>query len=77
MDVGVVVGIVLGLVALRIAFLVIFWLLRLKDVSIRELIGVVPDLVRMLRAIVRDPASPIDVRAVLVGLLVWIVHPST
>jgi uncharacterized membrane protein YkvA (DUF1232 family) len=29
----------------------------------------------MLRSIVRDPASPLDVRLVLIGLLAWIVSP--
>ena len=29
----------------------------------------------MLRDIVRDPSSPMDVRLVLVGLLVWILSP--
>ena len=41
----------------------------------RELIRVVPDLVRMLRSLVADPGSPLDVRLVLVGLLAWIVSP--
>jgi uncharacterized membrane protein YkvA (DUF1232 family) len=74
-DSGVVIGIAIGLVALWIAMLVVFWLFRPKDVALRELLGVVPDLVRMLRSIVRDPSSPMDVRLVLVGLLVWILSP--
>ena len=64
-----------GILVLWAVLLALFWVLRPKGVSARELVGVVPDLVRMLRDIVRDPASPLDVRIVLVGLLVWIVSP--
>src|SRR5436190_16804362 len=75
MDLGIVAGIVVGLLILWAVLLGLFWLLRPKDVPVRDLVHVVPDLVRMLRDIVRDPASPLDVRVVLVGLLVWIVSP--
>jgi uncharacterized membrane protein YkvA (DUF1232 family) len=75
MDPGVVVGIVVGLAVLWLLCLVLFWVLRPRNVSARALLGVVPDTVRLLRSIVRDPAAPLDVRIVLVGLLVWIVSP--
>ena len=75
MSASLIIGFLGGLLALWAALLVVLWLFRPKDVSVRELLGVVPDLVRMLRSIVRDPTSPLDVRVVLVGLLVWIVSP--
>jgi uncharacterized membrane protein YkvA (DUF1232 family) len=75
MDLRIVVGIVVGILVLWAVLLALFWLLRPKGVSARELIGVVPDLVRMLRDIVRDPTTPLDVRLVLVGLLAWIISP--
>ena len=75
MDLQVVVGIALGVVVLWLVLLAIFWVLRPKGVPVRDLVGVVPDLVRMLRDIVRDPAAPMDVRVALVGLLVWILSP--
>ena len=75
MDLGIVIGVVVGLLILWAVLLALFWVLRPKGVPVRELLGVVPDLVRMLRDIVRDPASPVDVRLVLVGLLVWILSP--
>ena len=71
----VVVGIVLGILGVWAVLLALFWLLRPKGVAVRELVGVVPDLVRMLRDIVRDPAAPLDVRVMLVGLLAWIISP--
>jgi uncharacterized membrane protein YkvA (DUF1232 family) len=75
MDLRVILGIVVGIALLWAAVLVLFWFLRPKGVSVREVVRIVPDVVRMLRSIVRDPASPLDVRLVLVGLLAWIVSP--
>jgi uncharacterized membrane protein YkvA (DUF1232 family) len=75
MDLRVIGGVAVGLLILWAALLVLFWVLRPKGVAARELIRVVPDLVRMLRSLVADPGSPLDVRLVLVGLLAWIVSP--
>jgi uncharacterized membrane protein YkvA (DUF1232 family) len=75
MDVGVLVGIVVGLVAVWVILLGLFFAFRPKDVSIREVLGVVPDLLRLLRSIIGDGAAPLDVRLVLVGLTAWILSP--
>jgi uncharacterized membrane protein YkvA (DUF1232 family) len=75
MDLRVILGIAVGIAVLWALVLVLFWFLRPKGVSVREVVRIVPDVVRMLRDIVRDPASPLDVRLVLVGLLAWIVSP--
>lgn len=75
LDARVIVGIVAGLIILWAVMLALFWVLRPKDVPVRELVGVVPDLLRLLQSLVRDPASPMDVRLVLVGLLAWLISP--
>ena len=75
MDLTLVVGIVVALAALWVALLVVFWIFRPKGMSAGEVVRVVPDLVRMLRATVADSATPLDVRVVLVGLLAWILSP--
>ncbi len=75
MDLSVLVGIALGLLVVWVALVALFWVFRPRGVSVRELVGVIPDLVRMLRSIVADPSSPTDVRVVLVGLLIWILSP--
>jgi uncharacterized membrane protein YkvA (DUF1232 family) len=75
MDVRAVVGILVGLIAIWAILLAVLWMLRPKDVAARELVGIVPDLLRLLRDVVRDPASPVDVRLVLVGALVWLLSP--
>src|SRR5215204_497800 len=66
---------VFALIILWAALLVVFWLVRPKDVSARELIRVVPDVVRLIRSVITDRQAPLDVRVVLIGLLLWIVSP--
>ncbi len=65
----------IGLVALWALLIVVFWLFRPRDVSARELIRVVPDVVRLIRSVITDSGAPLDVRLVLVGLLIWILSP--
>jgi uncharacterized membrane protein YkvA (DUF1232 family) len=65
----------LGLGVLWAAALLIFWVLRPKDVAIREVVGVVPDLVRLLRDLIRDRTVPWDVRVAMVVLVAWILFP--
>jgi uncharacterized membrane protein YkvA (DUF1232 family) len=66
---------VAGLLALWAALLVLFWTLRPRDVPVRELLRVVPDVVRLLRILVTDASVPPDVRVVVVGLVTWILSP--
>jgi uncharacterized membrane protein YkvA (DUF1232 family) len=75
MDLTGVVGVVVALAALWAVALMIFWLLRPKGVPAREILGLVPDVLRLLRSIILDSNSPLDVRLVLVGLVAWIVSP--
>jgi uncharacterized membrane protein YkvA (DUF1232 family) len=74
-DAGVVVAVVVALALVWAALLAIFWVLRPRGVSAREVVRVVPDLLRLLRSIITDRSMPLDVRVVLAGLLVWIVSP--
>lgn len=68
-------GIVVALVAIWVAFLIVFWLFRPRGVPIREVLAVIPDVVRLLRDVLTDRSTPADVRLVLVGLLAWILSP--
>jgi uncharacterized membrane protein YkvA (DUF1232 family) len=71
----VVLGIVAGLLVVWALLLLVFWLLRPRDVPVRELLGVIPDVLRLLRSLIGDRAVPTDVRIVLVGLIAWIISP--
>ena len=75
MELSTLAAILLALVALWAAFLVVFWILRPKDVSVRELLGLIPDILRLLRSLIGDRGAPLDVRLVLIGLVAWIVSP--
>ena len=75
MDGRVVVGIVASLIGLWVAMLVLFWALRPRGVPARQIIGVIPDVLRLLRSLIGDGSTPLDVRVVLVGLVAWIVSP--
>jgi uncharacterized membrane protein YkvA (DUF1232 family) len=69
------VGIVVGLAALWALLLVLFYVLRPKGVPARELLRLIPDLLRLLRSVIVDRSAPLDVRLVLIGLVAWIVSP--
>ena len=75
MELPAVVAIVVALVVLWGILLVVFWVLRPKGVSVRDLIGLIPDILRLLRSLIGDRSAPLDVRLVLVGLVAWILSP--
>jgi len=64
-----------GLVLIWVALLLLFWALRPRGVPAGELVRLVPDILRLLRAIIGDRMAPLDVRVVLVGLLIWMISP--
>jgi uncharacterized membrane protein YkvA (DUF1232 family) len=69
------VGALIAIALVWVALIVVFWIFRPRDVSVRELLRVVPDVVRLVRSLITDGSVPLDVRVALVGLLVWIVSP--
>ncbi len=75
MGMDILVGIVAAVVALWIACIVLFWFARPRGVPAREILGTVPDVLRLLRGLITDSTVPLDVRLVLVALAAWIVSP--
>ena len=75
MDLGVLLGVVVALGLAWVLLLVLFWALRPRGVPVREVLGVVPDVLRLLRSVLGDASAPLDVRLVVLGLLAWIVSP--
>ncbi|HUR16813.1 MAG TPA: DUF1232 domain-containing protein [Candidatus Limnocylindrales bacterium] len=75
MDLGLILGIGLGVVLLWVVLLALFWLLRPRGVSARELVGTIPAVLRLVRSLIGDRTVPLDVRGVLIGLLLWIISP--
>jgi uncharacterized membrane protein YkvA (DUF1232 family) len=75
MDAGWLIPLLASLVALWVILLALFWVLRPKDIPIRDVLRTIPDILRLLRALITDGDVPPDVRLVLVGLVAWIVSP--
>jgi uncharacterized membrane protein YkvA (DUF1232 family) len=76
MDLVAILGsIILALVVLWIVLLVALWLVRPRDVGARELVRLVPDILRLVRDVLVDRSVPRGVRISLVFLLGWLVNP--
>src|SRR5215211_6392694 len=69
------VEIAVGLVVVWIALIALLWVVRPRDVALRDLLGLVPDLLRLVRDLVGDRAVPLGPRVALVGLLAWLISP--
>jgi uncharacterized membrane protein YkvA (DUF1232 family) len=68
-------AIILGLVAAWLLLVLGLWLVRPKDVGARELVRVIPDVLRLVRDLLLDRTTPAGVRIALVVLLGWLVSP--
>ena len=69
------VGIAISLLVAWIAFVAILWILRPKVAGLRDLVRVVPDILRLVRDLLIDPATPRGARLALGILLLWLVSP--
>ena len=69
------IAIVVGLLATWILIILLLYLLRPRGVPARELIKVIPDVLRLLRDLIGDKTTPSSVKLVIGSLIVWIVSP--
>jgi len=72
---SIVASILVGLVLAWALLLALLWLLRPRDVGLRELVRVVPDVLRLIRDLLADGTTPLSARLALLGLLAWLVSP--
>jgi uncharacterized membrane protein YkvA (DUF1232 family) len=75
MDGRFVVGLVLGLLALWVGLIGSLWALRPRDTAVRDLVAVVPDVIRLVRHILADAAVPLRVKIALATALLWVLSP--
>ena len=75
MDFSGLAAVVTGLILVWVLLVGLLWLLRPRGTSLRALVAVVPDVLRLGRQLVADPTIPRGVRLALVGLVVWLVSP--
>jgi uncharacterized membrane protein YkvA (DUF1232 family) len=75
MDLSPLAAIILSLVGVWLLLILVLWLIRPRDVAARDLVRLVPDMLRLVRDVIADGSTPRGVRAALVLLLVWLVNP--
>ena len=75
MDLTLVVAVPIGLAAAWLLFVALLWVLRPRDAHLRELVRVVPDVIRLCRDVLTDREAPASVRIAIGGLLVYLVNP--
>jgi uncharacterized membrane protein YkvA (DUF1232 family) len=68
-------GFVLALLAAWALLVLVLWLFRPRDVALRDLVRVVPDVLRLVRDLLADRSSPLGVRLALGLLLAWLISP--
>lgn len=69
------VGIAAALVAIWLALAVTLWLVKPDDVGLRDMLRLLPDVLRLLKRLATDPHLPRRIRIVLVVLLAFIASP--
>ena len=75
MSPSVVGGAVVAVLAAWVLLIALLWILRPRDVGLRELIAVVPDVLRLVRDLIADRSTPTGVRIALIVLLAWLISP--
>ena len=70
-----IVGVIVGLLVVWALLILLLWLFRPRDVRLRDLVRVVPDVLRLVRGLLADRSVPFGVRAALVVLLAWLISP--
>ena len=74
-DFGPIAAVIVGLLAAWAALVALLWVLRPRDVAVRELVAFVPDLVRLVRDLIADRGIERRVRFALTFLLAWLISP--
>ena len=75
MDFGPILGVVVSLAAAWLLFIAVLWTFRPRGVELGQLVRIVPDVLRLVRDVLRDGSVPLGVRLALVGLLAWLLNP--
>lgn len=65
----------LGAVAVWVLLVALLWVLRPREVGLGEVIRIIPDLLRLVRDLLRDMRVPLGARVALVMLLAWLISP--
>lgn len=69
------IGLALALLLVWGALVALLWWRRPEEVRLRTVVGLLPDVVRLVVRLARDPAVPLRYRLGLLGLAAWLVSP--
>jgi uncharacterized membrane protein YkvA (DUF1232 family) len=75
MDLTVLVGLLVGLAAAWLLFVALLWVLRPRDAGLRDLLRVVPDIIRLCRDVLGDRGAALGPRIAIAFLLIWLLVP--
>jgi uncharacterized membrane protein YkvA (DUF1232 family) len=67
--------VVAGILAVWAVLIGLLWMFRPRDVGLRELLRVIPDVVRLVRRLLGDRTVPLRVKVALYLLLAWLISP--
>jgi len=65
----------LGLVVVWALLVALLWVVRPRDTRLGEVVGIVPDLLRLVRRLLTDGGVPLRIKIALVVLLAWLLNP--
>jgi uncharacterized membrane protein YkvA (DUF1232 family) len=65
----------LGVLVVWAVLIALLFMFRPRDEPLGELVRVVPDLLRLVRNLIRDRDVPFGARLALIVLLVWLISP--
>ena len=65
----------LGILAVWAILIGLLFAFRPRGVPLGEVVRVIPDVVRLVRALIGDPVVPLPVKVALVSLMVWLLSP--
>ncbi len=69
------VGLVLALLLVWVALVALLWWRRPDELRLRAVVRLLPDVVRLVLRLARDPAVPLRYRLALFGLAAWLISP--
>jgi uncharacterized membrane protein YkvA (DUF1232 family) len=72
---GIIASVALSLVLLWALLVGMLWIFKPRDAGLRDLLRIVPDILRLVRRILADGSTPLGARLALLGLLLWLVNP--
>lgn len=68
-------GLVLAIVLVWVGLVGLLWWRRPEEVRLRTVARLLPDVVRLVVRLARDPAVPLRYRFALLGLAAWLISP--